>query len=179
MVIFQFAMWKFTRPGNPIFRWICQWFPKVSHGNPMVSPKIHRNSRAASPRASPGPPHFLAKGWSKAWQDLGRPQMRRRHGESMGNPRTKHAKIMGKLTRNGEKTIGHIIGKPTYHSYDTFEPGMMLKPTVIPCHPTKWWLNLRRFDGEWFGPILYPSTMMALYCKKYQAISENKTCRNV
>jgi len=87
----------------PFFDGFSHDFPRSPMVIPMVSPEIHRNSRAASPLASPGPPHFLAKGWSKAWQDRGRPQMRRRHGESMGNPRKKHAKIMGKLTRNGKK----------------------------------------------------------------------------
>ena len=89
---FSYETWWFSSslceslPGRviPFFDGFANDFPKSPMVIPMVSPKIHRNSRAASPRASPGPPHFLAKGWSKAWQDLGRPQMRRRHGESMG-----------------------------------------------------------------------------------------------
>jgi hypothetical protein len=116
--------------------------------------------------------------------------MRRRHGESMGNPRKKHAKIMGKLTRNGKKHWNyHWETHQTWWIYlESESVGFIIwymwtkNDGKTNCHPmssTKWWLNLRRFDGEWFGPIVYPSTMMALYCRKYQAISENKTCRNV
>ena len=125
MVDLSIATWKFTRGYSQLFLESHNSVhgskaPPTSHGNPNAFPRnsIRNSQKTWAPPRLPPPqnlvPPLLGQGMVQSLARSG--QMRRRHGESMGNPRKKHAKNMQKTWENspemGKNTLDIALGNP-------------------------------------------------------------------